>query len=222
MAEEPLTIYLIRHGQSQWNREGRVQGQSDSPLSALGLLQAQRLWDRLAGVPLTAVFSSSLQRCRSVAELLAEDREVPLVYMHGLMERSQGDWEPLLIEEANRLFPEERQRVRWDPRAAPPGGESAVEVWDRLHVAWRRLLERSHGAVAVVSHSGVLSMILGSTLGLPRDTPFAGYPFYLAPCSVTTLATQEQDYPVRQRRLVVLGINDVCHLRGLPHDVTVG
>lgn len=209
MPREPITVYLVRHGESEWNHEGRIQGQSDSLLSELGMRQAQGIRDHFAGLPLTAIYASSLQRCRTIAELLVEGRDIPLVYMHGLMERSQGEWEPLLIEEANRRYPEARQRLREDAKAAPPGGESAIEVWDRLQVAWRRILDRSHGAVAVVSHSGIISMLLGTILGLPRATPFAGYPFFIGQGSISRV-----EVPPRGGS-VVHSINDTCHLRGL-------
>lgn len=210
MPDEPLTVYLIRHGESEWNREGRIQGSSDSPLTPLGLLQAERIRERFADIPLTAVYASSLQRCRTIAQMLVEDRpQVPLVFMHGLMERSQGEWEPMLIAEANRLFPEERRRVREDATARPPGGESAIDVWDRMNVSWRRLNDRSHGSIAIVSHSGIISMILGYTLDLPRGTPFGKYPFYLASGGISVVEVP------RRGGAVVLKINDTCHLEGL-------
>ena len=209
MADESLTIYLVRHGESEWNREGRIQGTVDSPLTPLGFRQSGRIKAYFDDIPLTAVYASSLQRCRTLAEMLVKGRDIPLVYMHGLMERSQGDWEPLLIQEANRLFGEERRRVREDASARPPGGESAIDVWDRMDISWRRLIGRSRGSIAVVSHSGILSMILGNTLGLSRGTPFGKYPFYLSSGGISVI-----EMPGRGAG-VVHQINDVCHLEGL-------
>ena len=218
MTTQLATIYLIRHGESEFNREGRVQGQADSPLSELGVRQARRLQERFATKPLTAVYSSPLQRCRAMAEYLVEQRDIPIVYVKELMEQAFGEWEPLFWEEANRLFPEERRRVQTDAYAAPPGGESAVEVWDRVQVAWQTILSPTHGDVAVVCHGGVIKMLLGSLLGLPREGPLSRYAFSLGSAGVSTLKVTEGSVSDGSPDIMIFGVNDDRHLDGLARE----
>ena len=208
---DPRTIYLIRHPESDGNREGRLQGHLDSPLSELGMLQGQRLRERFAPVEFSALYASSLARCRLVADLLAQDKGIAPRYLEGLKERSYGAWAQLTLAEANRRFPAERERVRTDPYAAPPGGESAVEVWDRVQDSWGEILRAGHDRLVVVSHAGTLVTLLGSLIGLPRETPWGAYPFRLANAGVSMVEIGGWG-----TRAAIHLLNDTCHLEGLP------
>src|SRR5712691_3796041 len=95
MGHAVTRVYLIRHGQSVWNAEGRFQGQADSVLSDLGRTQAARLSDALADVPLEAVYSSPLSRARLMAEAIAAPHRLSVVPVDDLREIGLGVWEGL-------------------------------------------------------------------------------------------------------------------------------
>ena len=116
-------IYLIRHGQTDWNRAGKIQGMRDIPLNEAGREQARRLAEGMAGRPVARVFSSSLQRARETAQILADSQGIPLYLVKGLEEISYGDWEGMSMEEIRQRFPNEFAAWWEDPvEGAPPKG----------------------------------------------------------------------------------------------------
>ena len=121
-AAATLRIYLARHGQTDWNVEGRMQGGTDTPLNATGRQQAAALKDHLKDVRFDAVYSSTLSRSRETAEIVRG--QVPLTSLAGLGERRFGKFEGLLSD-APDTGPEFLRR-RWDPQDALDGGESWV------------------------------------------------------------------------------------------------
>jgi Histidine phosphatase superfamily (branch 1) len=130
-APATLRIYLARHGQTDWNVEGRMQGGTDTPLNATGRQQAAALKDHLKDVRFDAVYSSTLGRSRETAEIVRG--QVPLSSLAGLGERRFGKFEGLLSD-APDTGPE-FQRRRWDPQDALDGGESWVAFTDRVRSA---------------------------------------------------------------------------------------
>src|SRR5262245_60829378 len=96
----PMRLVIVRHGESEWNRIGRYQGQSDAPLSDLGLRQAEALAGRLRDEPLDVIFTSALQRAAKTAEAIARyHRNTPLEHTPALLEIHHGDWQGLLADE---------------------------------------------------------------------------------------------------------------------------
>ena len=166
-------VLLIRHGQTSWNIEGRIQGYLDSPLTEVGLAQAEALAARLATEALDALHSSDLGRTRQTADPIVAATGLAPVFDSGLRERNYGDWEGRTFEEIKRDFPEQYERfVRRDPHATAPAGESAVQFQDRVVAALTRLA-RGHGGrcVAVVTHGGVLGVMYRHAMGLGLDAP---------------------------------------------------
>ncbi len=133
------TLFVFRHGQTDWNREGRLQGHIDTPLNATGLAQAEALADRLRVHRLDAVVSSDLARALTTGRIIAEVLGVPLVTDHGLRETSVGAAEGLLWEDAKTRFGAELTE-RWysDNDAAFPGGETGLATLTRGLAALRR------------------------------------------------------------------------------------
>ena len=105
-------ILLARHGETDWNRNGRVQGHTDIPLNATGIAQAQALAERLAGEPLAAVFASDLERARVTAAAVAARHELPVSIDPDLREKNFGSWEGLTDGEIAERFPA-AVRGRW-------------------------------------------------------------------------------------------------------------
>jgi len=166
--EQPLTIYLIRHGETLWNREGRCQGVTDIPLTDTGRQQAQAIAAALAEKPLSLVLSSSLQRARETAAIIVRRRRLPVELRNELQEWNQGELEGLTGAELLSQHQPYFARWRQDPaNATPPGGEPLQDLQTRAWPVIDSLRERVLvGPVAVISHSMTLSTILCAALGL--------------------------------------------------------
>ena len=162
-------LLFIRHGETDWNRQQRFQGQIDVPLNPTGMLQAVRLAARLADEPHDALFSSDLLRARQTAEplALAWGRRAGLV--PGLREQNFGVLEGLDVPTIQHRHAD--LWARWlEHRGdfALPGGESLLQFHRRVFDAVRALAESHAGArLAVVTHGGVLDMLWRSALGHP-------------------------------------------------------
>src|SRR5437588_12029025 len=124
-ASPPTRLLLVRHAETTWNAGERIQGQQDSPLSARGGEQAERLAERLAAAPLAAIRSSDLLRARDTAEPVAARHGLEVSEDADLREVYAGAWEGMTTTEIRRDYPEEYWRWREDSlRHRPPGGET--------------------------------------------------------------------------------------------------
>jgi len=163
-----FTVYLIRHGETLWNREGRCQGVTDIPLIEKGYRQVHAIANAFAGKRLGLVLSGPLQRTRETAAVLAESQGLSVETREELREWNQGDLEGLTGAELlgnHRAYFE-----RWfqDPAgAAPPGGETLRSLQERAWPVIDSLRERTlSGPVAVVSHTMTIGTIICAALGL--------------------------------------------------------
>ena len=169
---EGITLYVVRHGQTEFNAERRIAGQRDSRLTALGRKQAAsngRVLKELIGDLSPVEFiASPLHRACTTMELLLETAGLPLTAYHTdhrLMERDYGDWNGRQIDDLNETDDQERRRHKdwWQFR--PPGGETAEEVYARV-AAFAASLTRD---TVCVSHSGASIMLRGLAMGLTPD-----------------------------------------------------
>jgi len=155
-------FWVIRHGESQWNEEGRIQGQLDIDLNARGRRQSAMTARFLKGVPFDAVWSSDLRRAAFLGKLIATDAGVPHSCDPMLREWMLGEFQGQLLSDLYEAYPEQsRAFMRDAPNTTIPGGESYSEILRRSAAAFDRLacLHRRK-RVAVVSHGGVLRMLL--------------------------------------------------------------
>ena len=163
-------LWLVRHGQTDWNLAGRYQGQSDIPLNATGLDQAYRLAGELAGKQFTALYSSDLRRARRTAEILSETLKLPLTIDRRLREICQGEWEGKNYQEvvqqySNGLVEGIRTPALLD--AAAPGGESTLQVASRMKDAANvMVVNYPQGPVLVVSHGFALATLVCQSKGI--------------------------------------------------------
>ena len=195
--------YLVRHGESVSNLEGRVQGQEDVELSDLGRAQARQMaaWSRrLFGSPAVApvtigeVWSSPLRRARDTAAEIAAALGLPLLVEEGLCELHAGIFQGHLWADLETAFPDEVARWRsGDVHYRIPGGESRAQLAARGRATLEMLAGRDTPGMIVVAHGGVLTAALGSMLGREHpllaaaaERPFTKLPA-LANCSVTQL-----------------------------------
>ena len=167
-----LTLHLVRHGQSTWNAEGRMQGQQDPQLSALGRDQARKLARRLRAdnTPIDAILTSDLARARETAEIVAEAYGLTVALEPALRERHYGDAETRLIAE---LQAEHGGTYPWwdDPDQRFVGGESGREHHARVAAYLRRLIEQPPGEhLLLVAHGGTVRYALATLDGHDLDT----------------------------------------------------
>lgn len=171
------TILLIRHGETAWNAEKRLQGHLDIALNAEGERQAALLGAALAAEPIDHIVSSDLQRARQTAEALARVRGMEVGIDPALRERCYGGFEGLLYSEIAARFPLEF--AAWQARdvdgVLPPGknrGESFREFYERTTAAIARHAAAHPGkTIALVAHGGVLECAYRAALGLSLETP---------------------------------------------------
>jgi probable phosphoglycerate mutase len=158
----PITrLCLVRHGETEWNAEGRVQGQTDIPLSEVGLAQARAAAEVLSQHDFSALYSSDLMRVRQTAEPSVRRLALPLQLDAALRERHYGIFERLLYSEVRTRFPEHYARFHSrDPGFDFDGGESLQAFFDRSLDAITRIATRHPGEqVLVFTHGGVLEMV---------------------------------------------------------------
>jgi 2,3-bisphosphoglycerate-dependent phosphoglycerate mutase len=170
-------IVLIRHGETAWNAERRLQGHLDIALNAEGLRQAEALADALAGERFDLVVASDLQRARQTAEAVASRHGLAVQEDADLRERCYGVFEGLLYADIERRYP--RQFAAWQARdieAVMPDGENAAESFQAFYartitaiVAWGQAHPKQR--VAMVAHGGVLECAYRAALGMALETP---------------------------------------------------
>jgi broad specificity phosphatase PhoE len=156
-------MLIIRHGESEWNREGRWQGWEDIALTPRGIDQARARGVALlvAGHRFAAVHTSDLSRAARTAEVLAEALGIPAALPEAdLRERFGGAWQGRTSREIDEGWPGVRDAWRRGAIAAPPGGETDAQVLDRVDAALARIdATQAAGPVLVVTHGGVVRLL---------------------------------------------------------------
>ncbi|MFS0723984.1 histidine phosphatase family protein [Paenibacillus sp. 1P07SE] len=155
-------IYLVRHGQTEWNVEHRFQGHQDSPLTPLGLQQAGWLADALQEEPLDAIYASSSTRAMRTAEIIRGERQLAIQASDGLLEMNLGEWEGGVQEEIKEQY-QERFAAFWeDPESfLVAGGETFREVEARATAVLEQILKEHAGqSVLIVTHTVVLKLLM--------------------------------------------------------------
>lgn len=166
-------LVLIRHGETEMNRELRFQGQVDVALNAIGLEQARRLGERMAGEKADAVVVSDLLRARQTAEPVAGGLALPALTDAGLREQAFGRVEGMRVEDIQREHPEAWAGwLRFEEDFAMPEGESTRVFHARVMDAVQRVVAAHPGqTVVVVTHGGVLDMIYRTARSLGLNGP---------------------------------------------------
>lgn len=207
---ESTLILAIRHGETAWNREGRLQGHLNLPLNELGLRQARRLGEALADQAIDAVYSSDLDRAAVTARHLARPHGLEVRLDERLRERAFGVHEGRLWTEIEATFPEDALRWRRrDPDFQPPGGESLRMLDARVTAVVSELAARHAGqTIAVVAHGGVLDCLYRAATRIDLQAPRS---WVLGNASVNRLLHSPQGF-------TLVGWNDDQHLQGLTLD----
>lgn len=199
-------VFLVRHGQTEWNATRRFQGHHDVPLSAAGVRQAERLALRLAGEPLSAVYTSDLLRAFETARVIASRHAgIAALPLKELREIDMGEWEGKTFDEIRDTAP--CAAVKWleDTVNNPiPGGESYAQLRDRVVPRVLELVQaHPDSSICIVSHAGPVKLLLCHALGLG---PEGRRRLDLANASLSAVSYSPGESPR------VLFMNDTCHL----------
>ncbi len=164
----PRAVWLARHGETDWNRAGRWQGQADPPLNAQGRGQAAQLATRLRGVPVDALYASDLLRARETAELVADAVGMSPRLHPGLREIDIGSWSGKTVEQIRAEHAEELAAVARGEDLRRGGGESIAGFHGRVAEAFHEVLAGHAGEdVLLVVHGGVIRTLVAHVLQAP-------------------------------------------------------
>lgn len=208
MPSAKTEFILIRHGETIWNYEGRLQGQGDSPLTARGVAQAQAVAQRLQQEPFTALYASHLKRVLETARYITARTGHTINIDERLQERAYGIFEGLTLAEASVRYPDHYQAYKSDFSAdfTVPNGESQRQVLVRGQAVFQELAQRHPGErLVIVSHGSFLRSIVSAVLGIPLDVKPG---FRLPNGSLSHLLFEDDEW-----RVTTMG--EICHLRDL-------
>jgi broad specificity phosphatase PhoE len=153
------TIFLARHGETDWNREGRWQGWADPPLNERGRDQARELAEQLRATPFDAVYSSDLARAHETAEIVAKPHRMAVVADPGLREIDVGSWSGLTRAELDERFPDGDR----------PDGETRDQHRVRVQAAVERIARANLGRrILIVTHGGTMRALRGQVSDGPQ------------------------------------------------------
>lgn len=189
-----LEIYLTRHGETEWNTVRRMQGQGDSPLTELGIRQAEWLGHRLKGKTFICIYTSPLGRARETAEILNKTLQTTIIEDKRLMEIFLGDWEGRLLEDIDKDHPEENKAFWKNPvEFTMVDKEDFDDVRKRASEFFETLLQKhGSGKVLVVAHAIVLKGMLNYIQGKTLEDYWTGK--HLLPTSLTKINVIDNRY----------------------------
>ena len=197
-------FFLVRHGETLFNHEGRVQGWLDVPLSENGLRQAERIAHRLQHDTIHAIYSSDLSRARDTAETIGQALNLPVQLDERLREHMLGEIQGLNDEEIRVKFPERTAQQAVSMLRVPvPGEEPMQQFAARVRLCFDELTAKhAEQNVVLVSHGGTIHLLLVLYLGMDIHRPFS---FHLGNTSLTKVSFDG-------RRFRVYALNDTHHL----------
>ena len=200
-------IILVRHGQTEWNREERFRGRADLSLDETGIRQAEAAAERLASSGATTIYSSPLRRTLMTAEPIAAKLGLTVQLLEGLIDIDYGDWQGLSTQEALAEDSDLYHRWREHPHEARfPRGEGLQEVRERVTSAIDQVVaEHADETVILVSHVVVCKVFICVVLGLGNSH------FWQIGQDVNAINT----IGMREGKLVLNSLNDTGHLKGL-------
>jgi len=204
------SVYLIRHGQTAWNKEEIFRGRTDVPLDETGLRQAELAGEYFTGMEIHAIYSSPLARALQTAQKIARPHSVQVQPLEGIIDMSFGNWEGHPHEEIKKMDPETYRLWRAEPhRARLPGGESLEEVRVRAMAAVEEVIQSNLGkALVLVSHRVVNKVLICGVLGIDNS--------HFWQIGQDTTAINLIQY--RDGKYILSFLNETCHLKRLKEE----
>ena len=208
------SIYLVRHGQTAWNKEEIFRGRTDVPLDETGLKQAELAGQYFKGIEIHAIYSSPLSRAWQTAQKIAQIQTVKVEPLEGILDMSFGDWEGHAHQEIRKMDNETyRQWVESPHLVKLPGGESLDDVRGRAMAALEEVLRKhSEKTIVLVSHRVVCKVMICAILGLDNS--------HFWQIAQDTTAINLIQY--KKGKYILSLMNETCHLKALKEErVTV-
>ena len=201
------TLLIVRHGETDWNAEGRIQGHTDVGLSKTGAEQSRLLGARLSSIPIDVAYCSDMKRASETATLALGDQDVVLNRTPRLREYHKGSFEGKTLPEIKAQFPDDYPRyLEKNLDYAPAGGETTRGVSSRMAEIFAEIKAKHlNETVLVVGHGGSLRAGMVSLLRMPLE---GNWSFVFGNCSLTTIDTFEDNAVLRL-------FNDDSHLNGM-------
>lgn len=200
-----MRLLIARHGQTKHNLDHRYQGITDAPLNQAGILQSDKLADRLSSEKIDVIYSSNLLRCVQTAELIAKEHSLKVNQEERLREISFGEWEGMSYNEIQAQSPDLLEKWMGDPaHVSPPNGETLIQLAVRVKSVVDEMKgQHAEQTVLVVTHGGVIRALLCLSLGidLNRHSQFES-----ATGSVSELSFYEES-------VILKLFNDISHLQ---------
>lgn len=202
-------IYITRHGQTEWNVLHKMQGHQDSPLTSLGINQAEWLRDAMSGEKIDVIYSSSSPRAVKTAEIIKANRELAIIEAENLREMNLGEWEGQIQAELKTRYPEQFHNFWNDPEHfSVPGGETYQEVLTRsTHILHDILAKHEGKTIMIVTHTVVVKLLMSYFEGRPLKEIWN--PPYIYPTCLCKIEYEDQ------RPTIVLH-GDISHYKEKP------
>ncbi len=204
------SIYLIRHGQTAWNKEEIFRGRTDIPLDETGLKQAELAGEYFKGMKIHGIYSSPLSRAWETAQRIVRFRNLKVQPMSGILDMSFGKWEGQAHQEIQKIDSETYRRWREEPHLVRlPGGESLDDVRVRAMAALEELIRNHPGKTLVlVSHRVVNKVLICAILGLDNSH------FWQITQDTTAINLIQH----RDGKYILSLMNETCHLKALKEE----
>ncbi|MGB7604400.1 MAG: histidine phosphatase family protein [Lutisporaceae bacterium] len=201
-------LYLIRHGETEWNASSKVQGTTDVNLNEKGIIQAELVAIRLAKENITALYTSSLIRAKTTAEKIAQELKLVPKELHEYREICLGPWQGLTINEINEKYAEHFRIYREKPSEFNmPGAETFLQVTERFCNAVNiTIIENKDKNIAIVSHGTAIKAAIINILGIDIDY-YNKFRIDNASISILHFSEKFRD------GVMVHCLNDTCHLQ---------
>jgi len=204
------SIYLIRHGQTAWNKEEVFRGRTDIPLDETGLRQAELAGEYFRGMKIHGIYSSPLSRAWETAQKIAQFHDLKVEPLPGIIDMSFGNWEGHAHQEIQKIDRETYRRWRGEPHLVRlPGGESLDDVRLRAMAALEEVIRNHPGRTLIlVSHRVVNKVLICGILGLDNSH------FW----QITQDTTAINLIQYRDGKYILSLMNETCHLKALKEE----
>ena len=204
------SIYLVRHGQTAWNKEEIFRGRTDVPLNEIGLKQAELTGEYFKGMEINGIYSSSLSRAWETAQKIAQFHNLKVQPLQGILDMSFGKWEGQSHRDIQKNDKEIYRQWREDPHLVRlPGGETLDEVRARSMAALEGVIRENPGKTLVlVSHRVICKVLICAILGLDNSH------FWQITQDTTAINLIQH----KDQRYILSLMNETCHLKPLKEE----
>ncbi len=201
-------IYITRHGETEWNKQRRFQGNKDSALTDKGIMAAELLSDRIEDIDLDCIVASPLKRAYRTAEIVKGNKEIDIETHDGLMEINLGDFEGMRWDEIVEGHGDVIDKIKNDPfKYGYPNGESLIQFYNRVENVFKEVVEKCRGKnVLIVAHGGTIKCIESYIRKFKINNDWMGT--VVSNCSLSCFEVDDND------EIKEIFYNDVEHLKG--------